>query len=221
MRTRRSVGDDWRLSSRPHFSEVGQPPRIPSTVYSPKRGTYILNRSASLSRIRLNSCEVNSLNFRSRRGRGAVCTSCKWKAPSLRNGFGIVSSHLLPRSAVVWKTTVTRSRSWSVGASVIIRQGRIFATYPASITQISPGCGLILGILRFSSVNLLTGRNQKIISKFHFFLFGGELKNPAGNCPSLRFVQLRQFCYTLCCAHDDTTTESPNEGNLMRRLQFK
>ena len=168
---------------------------------------------ASLSRIKSNSCEVNSPSFRSRRGTGAVCTSCKWKAPGLRNGLGIDISHRLPRRAVVWNTTVTKSRSSSVGASVSTRQGRTFATYPASITQISPGCGLFLGIFRLPSVNLLAGCKQEIVGKFHFFLFCREFKNPPRNRATFGFVQLWQFSNDLCCAHERTITGQANERN--------
>jgi hypothetical protein len=216
MRTRRNVRDDYCLSLTRRCSEVGQRrtvSRTVSTAFSLRYFTHIPNGLANLSRIKSNSWELSSPSFRSKRGTGAVRTSCKWNAPGLRNGFGICNSHWLPRREVVWNITVTRSRSWSVGASVSTRQGRIFATYPASITQISPGCGLVLRILRFSPVNFLAGRDQKIISKFHFFLLRRQFKNPPANSPSFRFIQLWQFCNDPRCTHNGTVAESMRDRN--------
>lgn len=171
------------------------------------------SRSASLSRTRLNSCGLNSPILRSRRATGAVWTCCKWYAPSRKNGLGIFNSQRLPRNEFVWNTTVTKSSSSSAGGPVRTRQGRIFPTYPASITQTSPGCGLGFGILGFPAVNFPACGHQKVVRQFHLFLLSRQLKNPAGDRPSFRLVEFRQLRNDFRCAHKRTITAGIGQCN--------
>jgi hypothetical protein len=72
------------------------------------------------------STSVNNPILRSNFTDETVWICWRWNAPGRRNGFGIDSSHRLPRNAVVCRRSVTKSNSSSAGDSVSARAGRIF-----------------------------------------------------------------------------------------------
>src|SRR5437868_4612163 len=92
---------------------------------------------------------------------------CTSKAPLLaRNGLGNDTSQRLPRSEVVWATTVKTSNSSLAGGGVRIRQGRTFAVMPKSTIQISPG--FAVGILGLLVIHFLKHGVGRFVEKMGF-----------------------------------------------------
>src|SRR4029450_8562484 len=90
---------------------------------------------------------------------------CATKAPSLRNGTSILTSNCKLRSAVVWKTTVTRARSASVNGMLKMRTGRTFSTMPQSNSQTSPRLGGTFLLSQHCGQRIASGSGDVIVKR--------------------------------------------------------
>jgi hypothetical protein len=112
----------------------------------------------------------------------------------------------VPRRAVVWRKTVTRSNSSSAGAPVRSSAGRTFAAIPKSIHQASPR--LNAAILVLHTVEHHCTLRCSLIARFDICIFGGQLDQTATNQPFLCLGELWQFFNYFCSAHGVTIFRS-------------
>src|SRR5438046_3547819 len=111
----------------------------------------------------------------------------------------MVSSHRLPRSAVVCSTTVTRSSSSVAGSPVRSSAGRTLAAIPKSIIQTSPR--LTPRIFVLHAVKHQRAVERGLVAKGHIGVLIGDFQQPLANSPTLSFAQLREFLDDFRCAH--------------------
>ncbi len=124
----------------------------------------------------------------------------------------------LPRNAVVWSKTVTRSSSSSAGVPVKSRAGRTLAVIPKSTTQTSPR--LTTGILVLHAIEEHRSFKSGLIAEPHVLVLSRQLQEFLADSPTLGLGQLRQFVDDFRCAHARTLPLAPPKVNAMTQ-RFK
>src|SRR5207244_5833634 len=114
-------------------------------------------------------------------------------------GLGTLNSQRLPRNAVVWSRTVTRSSSSSAGLPVNKRAGRTLAAIPKSISQTSPL--FTAGIFLLHAVEHYCAFERRLIATLNVFIVRGEFRQLFAHRPPFGLGQFRQFIDDISRAH--------------------
>src|SRR5256886_11676196 len=120
------------------------------------------------------------------------------KRPGFQERF-VDGSQRLPRSAVVWSRTVTRSSSSFAGSPVNSSAGRTLAAIPKSVIQISPG--LTAGIVVLHAVEHHCPFHSGLIAERHIGILIGDFEKHLADGSPISLGEPGKFPDDFSCAH--------------------